>query len=458
MLCLDWECLSHFKEFKTHIQNQICIFAQHLTKNVDLDIRVSMTILIKAAQVIDAKSTFNGTKKDILITNGKITNIGNQLTAKNATVINHNNLCVSRGWFDSSVSFGEPGLEERETLSNGLETAAKSGFTRIALNSNTHPKLDNHAIVAHVISESKKKATYLHPIGNLTQAEDSNQLAELYDLKNAGAIGFGNFKNDIKDPNLFKIALQYCQHIDGLVVAFPQNSDIARGGIINEGVLSTRLGVQGIPSLAEELQVARDLSLLEYTGGKLHIPTISTHKSIALIKEAKKKGLNVTCSVAVHNLCFTENQLSAFDTRYKVLPPLRTEKDRIALLKGVKSGTIDFVTSDHCPIDVDHKKMEIDHAEHGTIGLESAFGALMNHFSLDETITLLTKGKDRFGIEDHPIEVGALAEISLFTTHKPVPFERKDIVSTSKNSAFLGYPMSGSAIGIVSKGLVSLKK
>lgn len=450
--------MSHFNAFKTHIQNQICIFAQHLFKNVDLDIRVSMIILIKAAQVIDAKSTFNGTQQDILITDGKITKIGKQLTAKDVIVINFKGLCISRGWFDSSVSFGEPGLEERETISNGLETAAKSGFTRIALNSNTQPKLDNHALVAHVISESKKKATFLHPIGNLTQAGDDSQLAELYDLKNAGAVGFGNFKKDIADPNLFKIALQYCQHIDGLVVAFPQNSAIARRGIINEGVLSTQLGVQGIPSLAEEIQVARDLSLLEYTGGKLHIPTISTQKSIALIQQAKKNGLNVTCSVAIHNLCFNESQLSSFDTRYKVLPPLRTEKDRIALVKGVKKGTIDFVTSDHCPIDVDHKKMEIDHAEYGTIGLESAFGALMNHFSLDETIALLTKGKKRFGIEDYPIEVGAPAELTLFTTHKPVPFERNDVLSASKNSAFLGFPMSGSALGIVSKGMLSLKK
>lgn len=417
-----------------------------------------MTILIKAAKVIDAKSSLNGTQQDILITNGQISKIGDQLTAKNATVIAHENLCVSRGWFDSSVSFGEPGFEERETLNNGLETASKSGFTRIALNSNTNPKLDTHAIVAHVISESKRKASYLHPIGNLTTGGNSNQLAELYDIKNAGAIGFGNFKTEIQDPNLLKIALQYCQHFDGLVIAFPQNNAIARGGIIHEGTMSTQLGVQGIPTLAEELQVARDLSILEYTGGKMHVPTISSQKTISLIQKAKKKGLDVTCSVAIHNLCFTEEQLSSFDTRFKVLPPLRSEKDRKALIKALKDGVIDFVTSDHCPIDVDHKKMEIDHAEYGTIGLESAFGALLNHFSLEEAIELLTKGKERFEIEDHSIAEGNIAELSLFFTHDPVPFERKDILSTSKNSAFLSYPMHGKSLGIVSKGMLSLNQ
>lgn len=436
----------------------ICIFAQHLIRNVDLDIRVSMTILIKAAKVIDANSSLNGTQQDILITDGVITKIGTQLTVKNATVVTHENLCVSRGWFDSSVSFGEPGFEERETLSNGLETAAKSGFTRIALNSNTNPKLDTHATVAHVISESKKKATYLHPIGNITKGGDSEQLAELYDIKNAGAIGFGNFKSEISNPNLLKIALQYCQHFNGLIFAFPQNRAIAKDGIIHEGTISTQLGVQGIPALAEELQIARDLILLEYTGGKMHIPTISTEKSVALIQKAKKKGLDVSCSVAIHNLCFTDEQLNTFDTRFKVLPPLRVEKDRKALIKGLKNGVVDFVTSDHCPIDIDHKKMEIDHAEHGTVGLESAFGALLNHFSLEETIDLLTKGKERFEIENHSIAVGNPAELSLFTTHQAVSFERKDILSTSKNSAFLSYPMLGKAIGIVSKGMLSLNK
>jgi dihydroorotase len=417
-----------------------------------------MTILIKAAKVIDAKSPYNGTQQDILIIDGIITEIGKNLSNKNATVVSSNNLYVSRGWFDSSVSFGEPGFEERETLKHGLETASKSGFTRIALNSNTNPPLDTHASVAHVISESKKNPTYLHPIANLTVGGNSEQLAELYDLKNAGAVGFGDYKQELSNPNQLKIALQYSQHLNALIMAFPQNKSLTRNGIIHEGKLSTSLGVQGIPSLAEEIQIARDIAILEYTGGKLHIPTVSTKKSVALIENAKKSGLDVSCSVAIHNLCFTDQQLESFDTRYKVQPPLRSETDRKALIKGVKKGIIDFVTSDHCPIDIDHKKMEIDHAEYGTIGLETAFGALLNHFSLEETIELLTKGKERFSMENHAIEVGETAELTLFTTIKPTPFSSSDIVSTSKNSAFLGYLMKGTSLGIVSKGMLSLKQ
>jgi len=201
-------------------------------------------------------------------------------------------------------------------------------------------------------------------------------------------------------PNLLKIALQYASTFDGLVLSFPQDNNIAASGVMNEEETSTTIGLKGIPSLAEELQVARDLHLLEYTKGKLHIPTISTAGSVALIREAKRKKLNVSCSVTIHNLFFTDKELEGFDTNFKVLPPLRSKKDIDALISAVKDGTIDMVTSDHNPIDIEHKKVEFDHAAYGCIGLESAFGALQTIFSLKKTIELLTKGKQRFGLNN----------------------------------------------------------
>jgi dihydroorotase len=218
-------------------------------------------------------------------------------------------------------------------------------------------------------------------------------MAELFDMKNAGAIAFGDYNRSLENANLLKIALQYTQDFDGLVIAFSQDEKIKGNGVANEGVISTRLGLKGIPNLAEELQVARNLFLLEYTGGKLHIPTISTAKSVALIQEAKAKGLNASCSVSVQNLVLTDVKLEEFDTRYKVSPPLRTEADRLALIEGVKNGTIDMITSDHNPIDIEHKKMDFDTAKSGTIGLESAFGALLTVLTVATVIDKLTAAR-----------------------------------------------------------------
>ena len=224
----------------------------------------------------------------------------------------------------------------------------------------------------------------------------------------------------------------------------------------NEGIVSTRLGLKGIPNLAEELQIARNLFLLEYTGGKLHIPTISTAKSVELIKEAKAKGLQVSCSVAVHHLVLTDEKLEGFDTRYKVTPPLRTEADRQALLEGVKDGTIDMITSDHNPIDIEHKKMEFDMAKNGTIGLESAFGALMTALPLETVIEKLTAGKSIFEIESPIIAEGSKANISLFNPEGKSIFTKSSILSKSKNSAFLGTEIKGKVYGIVNQGKLIL--
>jgi dihydroorotase len=233
-----------------------------------------------------------------------------------------------------------------------------------------------------------------------------------------------------------------------LTIRICEDTNIKGNGVANEGIVSTVLGLKGIPNLAEELIVARNLELLEYTGGKLHIATISTAKSIALIKTAKAKGLQVTCSVAVHHLVMTDEKLKGFDTRYKVSPPLRTENDRKALIEGLKNGTIDMITSDHNPIDIEHKKMEFDLAKNGTIGLESAFSALQNILSTELIIEKLTSGKSIFGIEENQIKEGSKAEISLFNPTSDWTFTKSDILSKSKNSAFLNEKMQGKVYGI----------
>ena len=416
-----------------------------------------MNIILKSAKVINVESKHNGSKQDILISEGKIKKIGSTISVKNAKTISIKNLHVSVGWFDSSVSFGEPGYEERETLINGADVAAKSGFTDLLLNPSTNPVLDNQTDISFIKSKSLNSSCNIHPIGALTLSSESKDLAELYDMKNSGAVGFYDFKKPILNSNLLKTALLYSQSFNSVIMSYPQDNSVAKGGLINEGTISVNYGIKGIPNFAEEIQIARDLHVLEYTGGKLHIPTISTKKSLELIKKAKSKGLNVTCSVAVHNLIFNDKKLKDFDTRFKVLPPLREEKDRIALVNGVKTGLIDMVTSDHLPIDLENKKTDIENAKYGTIGLESIFGSLLSLFDLNQTIEILSRGREIFNIEKPEFEVGSKASLSLFTIND-YEFSKADILSKSKNSAFLGMKMKGKPIGVINGNKITINE
>ena len=412
-----------------------------------------MNLIIREAKIVDPESTFHNQVIDIEIANGMIKKLGKNL--KNPDKLKElllENLHVSQGWFDSSVSFGEPGFEDRETISNGLQVAAKSGFTGIALQPNSYPVIDNQSQINFVKSKANGLATELFPIGALTKSSEGKDLAELFDMKNAGAVAFGDYNKNLDNPNLLKIALQYVQDFDGLVIAYSQDPNIKGSGVANEGAVSTRLGLKGIPALAEELQVARNLFILEYSGGKMHIPTISTAKSVQLIKEAKAKGLQVSCSVAVHHLVLTDEKLEGFDTRFKVTPPLRTESDRRALIKGLKDGTIDMITSDHNPMDIEQKKMEFDMAKNGTIGLESTFGALMTVMPLELIVSKLTSGKTILNIENQIIEEGNKANLTFFNPDQKWTFTKENILSKSKNSAFIGTKMTGKVYGIFNQG------
>ena len=408
-----------------------------------------MKTLLKSAKIIDVNSPFHLQRKDVLINKGIITEIANKIKVEgNTKIIKLDNLHISIGWFDTSVSLGEPGFEERETIDNGLDVAIKNGFTAIAVNPNTNPVIDNKSAVSFLISKAKNKLCNLYPIGNLTQGGNNENLAELYDMQSSGAIAFGDYKQSIYNANLLKIALQYTQNFNGLVLSFPQDNSIANG-FVHEGEQSTKLGLRGIPSLAEELQISRDLFILEYTGGKLHIPCISTANSVKLVAQAKKKGLDVTCSVAVHNLFLTDEEILNFNTDCKVLPPLRTEKDRKALIKGIENGVIDIITSDHNPIDIEHKKVEFENAKYGTIGMESLFGAVNSVVDLEVLIKALTiNPKKRFGIELTSIEKGETANLTLFNPEKDFTFTKNNIQSTSKNSAFLNKELKGVVYGV----------
>ena len=408
-----------------------------------------MNILLKSAKIIDPTSSFHGNTLDILIRNGLIDKIDKSINATKASVIEHKNLCVSLGWFDSSVSFGEPGYEERETLTQGLQVAAASGFTQIAYNTNTNPLPTSKADISFLLRNAAHTPTTLHPKAHITAQDNAQQLAELHDLSQAGAICFSNHKQPIDDPHLLLLALQYARGFDGLVESFPIDPQLAVDGVMHEGKVSTSLGLTGIPNLAEEIRIRRDLAILSYTGGKLHIPTISTAEAVGLIRQAKKDKLDVSCSVAIHNLMMTDEQLDGFDTRYKLMPPLRESKDQKALLKGLKDGTIDMVTSDHQPMDIEHKKVELEHAAYGSLGLETAFGSLCTMMDAEDAALLLNRGKERFDVSQQSIQIGTQADLTLFTADGKAVVSKEFILSSSKNSAYLGKELKGTVLGVI---------
>lgn len=418
-----------------------------------------MNILLKNVKIIDSESNDNGTTQDIRIKEGLIVDIGKGLQEVNdEKIIAGDNLAVSQGWFDSSVSFGQPGFEERETIAHGLTVAAHSGFTAVALNPSTNPIIDTSSDVAFVQKMAEGALTQLFPIGALSLGSSSENLAELYDMQQAGAVAFGDYQTPIANPNLLKIALQYSQGFKGLILSFPQEDKIAGNGVVHEGVESTNAGLKGIPALAESLQVARDLHILEYAGGRLHIPTISTAESVSLIRIAKSKGLDITCSVAIHNLLISDFGIRDFDTQYKVKPPLRSEYHIDALIDGIKDGTIDMVTSDHYPLDVESKHVEFDNAAYGTTALEPIFSALLTKFDAQLAIKLLTNGRYRFTKQTFPIKLNSPANLTIFKPEGLWQFKKEHILSKSKNSVFIDAKMKGQVIATVANNTLVRNK
>ncbi|MFK7050658.1 dihydroorotase family protein [Flavobacterium columnare] len=409
-----------------------------------------MNLIIRNARIIEKNHPLNQEITDIQISNGIIEKIGQNLPILNDyEEITYPDLHLSKGWIDTSVSLGEPGFEDRETINNGLQTASKSGFTSILLQPNSAPILDNQSQIFFVKQKANQSATDLYPIGALTKNSNGNDLAELLDMKNAGAVAFGDYNKNLDNANILKIALQYTKDFEGKVIAYSMDNNIKGKGIVNEGITSTQLGLKGIPSLAEDLIIARNLYILEYTGGKLHIPTLSTAHAVDLIRQAKKKGLQVSCSVSVHHLILQDEVLNSFNSNYRVTPPIRSEQDRKALIEGVLDNTIDCITSDHNPIDIENKNLEFDLAKNGTIGLESCYSALQTILPTEIIIEKLTAGRKIFDIEEPHLKEGETANLTLFTPNENWFFQKENIISKSKNSAFINQSMKGKVIGII---------
>ncbi len=413
-----------------------------------------MKIILKSATVLESDSTFHSKTVDILIEDGKIKDISDSINTSSELIISKNNLHVSSGWFDSSVCFGEPGFEDRETIKNGLKTASHSGFTDICLQPDTLPKIDNNSILSFIKGHDFEYPCKIHPIACFSIDGKGEKMTEYFDLHRGGAIAFGDFLTPIKNPNLLKSSLLYVQSFDGLIISTPRDPYISLNGLVNDGVKSTELGLSSIPSIAETIQIQRDISILEYTGGKLHIPFISSSESVTIIRNAKKNGLNISSSVPIANLIFNEEVLDGFNTNYKLFPPIRSKEDQEMLKEGVLDGTIDLVTSHHQPINPELKQVDFSSAEYGTISLEVMFGLLNTIFSIEKVTDILTKGRSVFDLEKPKIEIGADACMTFFDPSKRNKFTLDKVLSTSKNCAFIDMEVIGKVYGCINKNKI----
>ncbi|MCW3083894.1 MAG: dihydroorotase [Bacteroidetes bacterium] len=422
-----------------------------------------MNILIKQAHIIDPNSPHHGKTMDVLIENGTITSIKSKITAdKNVKTIEAANLHLSNGWLDLQANFCDPGFEHKEDLQSGMKAAAAGGFTGVAVVSGTNPPVHSKAQIQYIKNNTDGAIVDVYPVGTTTQNREGKELSEMYDMQQAGAVAFSDDKNAIANAGILMRALLYSKNFDGLVMTHCDDKSISQDGKMNEGEISTRLGLKGIPALAEELMIARNISLAEYTDAPIHISNISTQRSVELIRQAKAKGLKVTSSVTAYNIALHDGLLTGFDSNYKLSPPLRTKTDLEAIRKGIADGTIDAITSDHRPQDIESKEVEFDHASNGMIGLQTAFGLINSNkgkVKLETIIETLTSNpRNILKLKQPLIREGEPANITLFDPEQEYTLEKKHILSKSANTPFTGTTFKGKVIGIINKKQITLNK
>lgn len=409
--------------------------------------------LIQSATIADPASPDKGKVRDILIEDGIIVRLNEKIRAAGVEKIDAKGCFVSPGWFDMHVNIGDPGLETKEDFITGTAAAAAGGFTGIALMPNTNPPLHSKSEIDYVQSKARGLSADVHPIGCISYRREGKDMAEMYDMHISGAVAFSDGNRPVKDTGLMMRAQMYAKGFNGLIISYAEDQGIAGNAGVNEGVVSTMLGMKGIPALAEEVMMARDIALAAYNNTRLHFTTVSTAGSVELIRAARKRGLNITADVAAHHLLLDDSLLTGFDSNYKVKPPLRSVADIKALQEGLKDGTIDAVCSQHTPHENEFKELEFEAAAFGISALETAYAifnmAMGKSFPVEKAVEKLAVNPRKIlGLEVPAIRKGAPANITLFDPAREWVLEKGAMRSKGKNSPFIGQRLKGKVLAV----------
>ena len=422
-----------------------------------------MTVLIKNGRVIDPTNDLDE-PKDLLIDKGKIKalespgkiNIG---TGEKQSIIDAQDCVVCPGLIDMHVHFREPGFEYKETIESGCRSAAAGGFTSVAVMPNTNPVNDTRSVTEHLLSLAKTKGIInVYAIAAITRNLAGERLSEMADLKDAGAIAFSDDGRPVMNNELMRRAFEYSKMFKLPLIQHSEMLDLTEGGCMNEGIVSTELGLKGMPAEAEDIMVYRDIALLEKTGGRLHVAHISSKNSVDLVRQAKSRGLSVTCEVAPHHFTLTDEAVRGYDTNTKMSPPLRTISDVDAIKKGLKDGTIDIIATDHAPHDIVDKQVEYQNACFGIVGLETALPLSLKLvdekiLSMSDLIKKLTSTPaDIFNLSSGSLSLGNDADILIFNPNFEYSIDISKFHSKSKNSPFDGWKVKGKVIRTLVRG------
>ena len=419
-----------------------------------------MKLLIKQACIIDPLSSRHGTIQDILIEKGIIREIASAISEKTDQVIEQKGLQISPGWVDIFSNFADPGYEFKETLETGSAAAAAGGFTDVFLIPDTQPVIDNKSQVEFIRQRNGGLPVTIHAIGAITKNLDGRHLAEMYDMKNNGAVAFSDGLHPLQSSGVLVKALQYVKAFNGVIIQIPDDTSISPNGLIHEGIISTQLGLPGKPMMSEELIIARDIKLAKYTGSRIHFTGVTSPKSIEYIRRSKDSGIDITCSVTPYHLFFSDESLVDYDTNLKVYPPLRPKAVASQLKQAVLDGTIDCITSHHLPHEYDSKILEFENAKYAMTGLETSYAVVQTLFpdlSAERIYTLFGGNARRiFNLDPCTIEKGNSCSLTLFNTGTEWTFDLTKSASKSKNSPFHNKTFTGKVFGIITKGKLHL--
>lgn len=413
-----------------------------------------MSVLVKNVTVIDDKSPYNGKRVDIGYKRGSIEEIGKVTPSNYGNIIEGSNLFVSPSWIDCHAQFNDPGNEHKEDIISGAKAAKAGGFGTVVTSANTAPIVDSKAHIKYISSLQSELATEVRSLAALSEQLKGQNFNELFDLQSAGAVAFCDGHNGIENADLLKRAMLYANPFNGRIMVYPHSYTLGQGGVMNEGEMSTQLGLKSDPSLSEEIMVARDLAIAEYCETPIHFMTITSAKSVRLIKKAKEKGIKVTCDVAIANLIWNDSELAQFDVNFKLVPPLRSEADRKALIKGVNNGTIDFIVSNHMPQNIEEKNCEFNHAGPGQSIIQLMFPLYHTYLAKDISMnTFINAISDQprtyLGLEIPGIDKGNKTSLTVFSTAEKTMVNSAMWESKSFNTPFMNKELNGKVLALL---------